>query len=259
VVPVIKVQTKDSHTRQIQLDITFDSTEHFGLKAAELVNSLMSVSPSLLIYSYFDFFYCLIDRKLSQDLPIIRPLVLIVKQLLVEKGLLTAFTGGLSSYCLFLMVTRFCQEQHASSWVDPGSVLIGFFDFFGNHFDPRTTGISVSQKKYFSRPHYSSDQQYPEYRNVIGTGVHVDTTRSALPPSYTRSKSMHHALSTGFDDMNAVYPSPTIVPVGAAQQSRPFTFDPLFVEDPLHPSNNVGRNAFRIFQVKVSYHESACY
>jgi len=58
VVPVIKVQTKDSHTRQIQLDITFDSPEHFGLKAAELVNSLMSVSRSLLIYPYFDSFYC---------------------------------------------------------------------------------------------------------------------------------------------------------------------------------------------------------
>lgn len=44
VIPVIKVQTKDSQSRQIQLDITFDSPEHFGLQAAELVNSLMIVS-----------------------------------------------------------------------------------------------------------------------------------------------------------------------------------------------------------------------
>ena len=33
----------------------------------------------------------------------------------------------------------------------------------------------------------------------------------------------------------------------------PYTFDPLFVEDPLNPSNNVGRNAFRIFQVKRAF------
>lgn len=30
----------------------------------------------------------------------------------------------------------------------------------------------------------------------------------------------------------------------------PFKFDPLFIEDPLEPRNNVGRNCFRIFQVK---------
>jgi DNA polymerase sigma len=29
-----------------------------------------------------------------------------------------------------------------------------------------------------------------------------------------------------------------------------FTFDPLFVEDPLSASNNVGRNAFRINQIQ---------
>jgi len=183
---------------------------------------------------------------------VIRPLVLILKEFLVGRGLLTAFTGGLSSYCLFLMVTRYCQEQIQSSWIDSGSLLVGFLDFFGNHFDPRTTGISVTQKMYFVRPRFSIDQQSPEYRTVNGRGVHFNTARNLVPPLYTRSKSMHHPQSTGFDDMNVLYPSSSIPPVGSSQPNRPFTFDPLYVEDPLHPSNNVGRNAFRIFQVKVS-------
>ena len=32
--------------------------------------------------------------------------------------------------------------------------------------------------------------------------------------------------------------------------STPFKFDPLFIEDPLTPGNNVGRNCFRILQVQ---------
>ena len=34
---------------------------------------------------------------------------------------------------------------------------------------------------------------------------------------------------------------------------RPYTFDPLFVEDPLSIGNNVGRKAFRIFQVQQAF------
>jgi hypothetical protein len=170
----------------------------------------------------------------------IRPLVLVLKQFLLDRGLLTAYTGGLSSYCLFLMVTRYCQEQPHSTWSDSGALLIGFLDFYGNHFDPRSTGISVGQRRYFSRPRYTSDQGAQQ-------NCHF------LPQVYTRSRSINNAV-VGFDDMNAFYPSPLMLPTGTAQYSRPFTFDPLYVEDPLHPSNNVGRNAFRIFQVKVSSH-----
>ena len=39
-------------------------------------------------------------------------------------------------------------------------------------------------------------------------------------------------------------------------RGRPFTFDPLFVEDPLSSSNNVGRNAFRIFQVQRAFSDA---
>jgi hypothetical protein len=68
--------------------------------------------------------------------------------------------GGLSSYCLFLMVTRYLQEQ---SSLDVGSLLMGFLDFFGNHvsgktrnccsshslaqFDYAATGISVRHRQ----------------------------------------------------------------------------------------------------------------
>lgn len=55
----------------------------------------------------------------------IRPLVLVLKQFLLDRGLLTAYTGGLSSYCLFLMVAKYCQEQ-VPIWNDCGSLLMGY-------------------------------------------------------------------------------------------------------------------------------------
>jgi hypothetical protein len=36
----------------------------------------------------------------------------------------------------------------------------------------------------------------------------------------------------------------------------PYTFDPLFVEDPLSSGNNVGRNAFRIVQVQRAFSDA---
>lgn len=107
VVPVIKVATKDTKARTLQLDITFDSPGHHGLEAVEMVTQTMV------------------------ELPMLRPLVLVLKQFLLDRCLLTAYTGGLSSYCLFLMVARYLQEQ-PSSWGDWGSLLMGFLDFYGN-------------------------------------------------------------------------------------------------------------------------------
>merc|ERR1719291_1667429 len=91
-------------------------------------------------------------QHILEEFPVIRPLVLVLKQFLLDKGLLVAYTGGMSSYCLFLMVARYCQEQ-SSIWNDCGSLLMGLLDFYGNFFDPRTTGISVFNRQYFSRIH----------------------------------------------------------------------------------------------------------
>ena len=44
VVPVIKVSTKDSRARALQLDITFDAPEHHGLEAVVMVKSILEVS-----------------------------------------------------------------------------------------------------------------------------------------------------------------------------------------------------------------------
>eukprot|EP00952_Eustigmatos_sp_NYUAD-ZCMA_P009609 39628-Eustigmatos_ZCMA.PRE.1 len=73
--------------------------------------------------------------------PGLRPVVLVLKQFLKERGLMESYSGGLSSYGLVLMVARYLQEQ--SPVMDTGSLLLGFLDFHSNHFDPRSIGIST--------------------------------------------------------------------------------------------------------------------
>jgi DNA polymerase sigma len=70
-VPVIKVSTKDSRSKIVQLDLSFDAKEHHGLEALDMI------------------------RHLLEENPIIRPLVLVLKQFLLDRGLLTAYTGKL--------------------------------------------------------------------------------------------------------------------------------------------------------------------
>jgi DNA polymerase sigma len=116
------------------------------------------------------------------------------------------------------MVTRFLQEQNLT-WIDVGSLLMGFLDFYGNTFDPRIHGITVTNNgQYFRRPHYQqveSQQNDAEHRS--------DLSRRKI----LNDKSVFTTTA----------------------QST-FGFDPLYVEDPISPGNNVGRNSFRINQVQ---------
>lgn len=50
-------------------------------------------------------------RRLCRDFAPLPPLTLVLKQFLVEKGLNDAYTGGLSSYGIVLMITSFLQAR----------------------------------------------------------------------------------------------------------------------------------------------------
>ena len=75
--------------------------------------------------------------------PGLRSLVLALKQLLTLHGLNCAYTGGLSSYALFIWTAAYIGEAPCS---DYGKMLIGFLSFYGREFDPRATGISLSDR-----------------------------------------------------------------------------------------------------------------
>jgi DNA polymerase sigma len=147
--------------QSIRLDISFKSPSHTGLQTTELV------------------------RELTQQFPAVVPLALILKKFLADRSLDHPYSGGLSSYCLVLLIVRFLQhEHHLGRPINQnlGSLLMDFLYFFGNIFDPRHMRISIQ-----------------------GSGIYLNRERG-------------HSI------------------------------DPIHIDDPLCPANNVGRNCFRIHQ-----------
>jgi len=51
-------------------------------------------------------------RRLVRGFPAIKPLALVLKQLLVERGLNESYTGGLCSYGLVLMITHVIRRDY---------------------------------------------------------------------------------------------------------------------------------------------------
>ncbi|XP_015059822.1 uncharacterized protein LOC107005675 isoform X4 [Solanum pennellii] len=147
--------------KAVRLDISFKSPSHTGLQTTELV------------------------KELTEQFPATTPLALVLKQFLADRSLDQSYSGGLSSYCLVLLITRFLQhEHHHSRPIDQnlGSLLMDFFYFFGNVFDPRQIRVSIQ-----------------------GSGLYINRERGC-------------------------------------------SIDPICIDDPLYPTNNVGRNCFRIHQ-----------
>jgi len=252
--PLIKVSMKDKSARPLQLDISFDSPQHYGLEGVEMVTETI------------------------KNFPLVRPLVLVLKQFLLGKGLLTSFSGGLSSHCLFLMVTRYLQEQTISPWIDSGSLLMGFLDFYGNAFEPGSTGISVSKRQYFSRHRYDSQPAAVSEHEIFSASPehNLPIESSCSTSSLCRRHSFQEVPSTINTGGRSLAPHrplfcqpsrPHFVPPHAPTRvssvlhtqdipGKPTFYDPLFVEDPLNPANNVGRNCFRFPQVKRAFSDA---
>ncbi|EOX96314.1 Nucleotidyltransferase family protein isoform 1 [Theobroma cacao] len=155
--------------KSVRLDISFKSPSHTGLQTTELV------------------------RELTEQFPAAMPLALVLKQFLADRSLDQSYSGGLSSYCLVLLITRFLQhEHHLGRPINQnfGSLLMDFLYFFGNVFDPRQMQISVQ-----------------------GSGVYIN-------------------------------------------RERGYSIDPIHIDDPLFPTNNVGRNCFRIHQCIKAFSEA---
>ncbi|TYZ57260.1 hypothetical protein PybrP1_007862 [[Pythium] brassicae (nom. inval.)] len=82
-IPVLKLVSADT---RVPIDITFESsTTHSGLIARDLI------------------------KRYNEELPELYPLAVVFKQLLRERDLNDAYTGGLSSYSIVLMIVHFSQ------------------------------------------------------------------------------------------------------------------------------------------------------
>ena len=150
--PVVKCEY-EHHGKVIKVDCSFDDERHTGQ-----ASSLFCVDSSL-------------------RYPVMKDLTLVVKSLLYEMQLNSAYLGGLSSYQLVLWVVSFLQSTAPES---PGQQLLGFLHYFGLEFNPKTTGICVFRNPSFyplEEPVYAPvvtlDPVCPEHnttRNCVAVG-----------------------------------------------------------------------------------------
>ncbi|EST06226.1 PAP/25A-associated [Kalmanozyma brasiliensis GHG001] len=128
-VPIIKFVTTYA---RLKVDISLNHTN--GLTTASYVNSWLRKWPH------------------------IRPLILVVKHLLMQRGMSEVFSGGLGSYSVIIMVISFLQlhpkvqrgEIEASRSL--GVLLLEFLELYGKNFGYDNCGISVRGRGgYFSK------------------------------------------------------------------------------------------------------------
>jgi len=148
-----------------------------------------------------------------------RSVTLVLKQWLIERTYGTSHTGGLCSYGLLLMVVGFLQLYPADS---AATALVGVLNFYGRVFDPQLYGVSVAR----------------------GALLHRKSP-AAWPPAQARY--VESGFCPGASEFDALSHGSMLTREDAHR------FDPLWVEDPLNPANNVGRNCFRIRQIQRSF------
>eukprot|EP00743_Colponemidia_sp_Colp-15_P006139 GILK01006598.1.p1 GENE.GILK01006598.1~~GILK01006598.1.p1 ORF type:complete len:1078 (-),score=157.86 GILK01006598.1:278-3511(-) len=112
----------------IAIDITFDES--------------LCISPR--IRTHFGLASCALLKEYTFTLSAFQPLVVFIKQLLVDRKLNNAYTGGLSSYCIGLMVAAFLNSRPAAAQDNLGQLLLDFLHFYGRTFNCSTTGVSVA-------------------------------------------------------------------------------------------------------------------
>lgn len=226
----------------VQLDISFEALSGAnGLVSAELVRELMARFPT------------------------IPPLVLVLKQYLKEKGLHHAYTGGLSSHCIIMLVASFVQRQEQTK-VSGGSpetsgtttdmLSLGRNDE-GNTEAEVSGGVPKKDMRKTQAP-MNRDDSGGNTNTVNGaaswgsgseeTGVRGDgVCLGRLLLDFL------HFFGTVFDPRRS-YVS---LHAGGAYPGRAVArkdlLDPLFIEDPMDPNLNIGRNCFRIAQVQRAF------
>jgi len=125
------VETEEGIKRKIEikLDLTFENSDllgcntfHMGYKSTEFIQKMLVEYPSLYTVT------------------------MIFKEFLDKRGLLNAYQGGISSYCLILMILATFVK-----FGDNGYDLATrrFLKFYGEEFYPEKTGITLMQQDPF--------------------------------------------------------------------------------------------------------------
>jgi len=97
-----------------------------------------------------------------------RPLIYVLKYFLRQRKLNESYTGGISSFLLFNLLLAYVQylskENQLGEKINLGTILVGFFQFYGFDFNFEDVGISVRYGGYFFK---KSDSNWYVFDNIF--------------------------------------------------------------------------------------------
>lgn len=107
--------------------------------------------------------------KILKKYPFIRPVLILVKYIIRQRGLNETFTGGMGSYLLFSIIFAYVQYMTRNGEVyndefNLGTFLLGFLKFICHDFNYRKLGISLRNGGEFF---HKSDNQYLSYNDHL--------------------------------------------------------------------------------------------
>lgn len=95
-------------------------------------------------------------QQWKSEYPAMLPIVSIIKQHLLLRGLNEVATGGLGGLSITCLVTSLLQHlPHGHLEPNLGSVLMDFFEFYGNKLDFEKVGIRLNPPGYFNKVRYN--------------------------------------------------------------------------------------------------------
>ena len=188
-VPIIKFDTT-SELGGYQIDISFNLDS--GPRASTLI------------------------QKFIATLPALRPLVLVLKQFLLSRGLNEVFRGGLGSYGLTALVVSFLQMHpkvqagEIRGEDNLGVLLIEFLDLMGRRFNYEQVGMKIDGEGCYFRKDAQQSPEYAELTRGNGGGRN----------SFGRDNGRNFSLT---------------------------------IQDPQDPSNDICRGTFNLRQISLAF------
>ena len=146
-IPIIKLEMNYLNLNDDKINNLYESLITNNYYKSCIINNdyqnfkIIKVDISLksINYSQIDF----INKAIS-NFPQIKPLIKILKKLLIYKNMNNSYKGGMSSYCLFLIMYSYLKIELNldDNNYDNASLLLGFLYYYTNYIDFNYTIIS---------------------------------------------------------------------------------------------------------------------
>jgi len=148
-VPVIKLECLlyPSDQEESPLKSLLNLPSKSKLKFPEILNKPIKIDITQMTDSHNGLQCVSLVKQYLEENTLIEPLILVLKQMLKVWGFNDPYTGGLSSYALFLLIVSFLQAKQISTelhQVNIGHVLLEFLKYYAE-LDVKKFAIACSE------------------------------------------------------------------------------------------------------------------